>query len=218
MPAAVALLSGGLDSATGLALWLERPGAAVVECVTFDYGQRAAGSECAAASGIAARFGLPWRCVALPWLSDAAVRAGCALVEGAGQLPDRTGTAEVGDADSAAAVWVPARNLVFLSIATAFAEAAAASAVLAGFNIEEAATFADNSAEFVAAFDAVARFGTRNGVVVASPTIGMAKAEVVAHARRLGMREADFWSCYAAGPDPCGKCESCVRSRRAWDL
>jgi 7-cyano-7-deazaguanine synthase len=218
VPTAVALLSGGLDSGVGLALWLASTDRAVRECVTFDYGQRAAAAECAAASSLAGRFGLPWRRVALPWLADAAVRAGSALVVGGDALPDRVGAAEAGDVDSAAAVWVPARNLVFLSIAAAFAEAGDADTVLAGFNREEAATFPDNSADFVAAFDAVAQLGTGNGVRVAAPTIGMAKAEVVAEARRLGLVETEFFSCYDAGPKPCGKCESCVRSRLAWDL
>ena len=218
MSTAVALLSGGLDSGTGLAMWLEREAAAVAECVTFDYGQRAAVLECAAARALADRFGLPWRRVELSWLADAAVRAGSSLVSGGGALPDRAGAQTVGDEDSAAAVWVPARNLVFLSIGAAFAESVGADVVVAGFNREEAATFPDNSAGFVAAFDAVAKFGTRNSVAVESPTIGMTKAEVVAAARRHGMTEEDFWSCYDGGPGICGKCESCVRSRLAWGV
>ncbi len=122
----------------------------------------------------------------------------------------------VGDAASAAAVWVPARNVVFLAAAASFAEAMGVGFVLAGFNREEAETFPDNSAAFVLACDEVLRLGTRSGVRVCSPTIEMDKAGIVAEARRHGMTEADFWSCYEAGPESCGRCESCVRNRRAW--
>jgi 7-cyano-7-deazaguanine synthase len=226
VPTAIALLSGGLDSGTGLAMWLAREDHAVELCVTFDYGQRSAAAEHRHAARLAGRFGLPSQRLELPWLRDAARRAGSALVPGGvgqggditggGDLPS-AGTADApGDAASAAAVWVPARNLVFLAIAASLAEAAGAGFVLAGFNREEAETFPDNSAPFVAAVDEALRFGTRSRVRICSPTIEMEKVGIVAEARRQGMTESDFWSCYRSGPEPCGTCESCVRSRRAW--
>jgi 7-cyano-7-deazaguanine synthase len=85
--------------------------------------------------------------------------------------------------------------------------------VVAGFNREEAATFADNSAAFVAASDEVLALGTRNGVQVTSPTLAWDKPQIVAAARALGFTAADFWSCYEGGDEPCGRCESCLRSR-----
>jgi 7-cyano-7-deazaguanine synthase len=183
--------------------------------VTFDYGQRSAAAEAAAAGRLAARYGLPWRRLDLPWLAAAARRAGSALMPGAAALPGATPAAP-GDASSAAAVWVPARNVVFVAIGAALAEAGGHQAVLTGFNREEAATFPDNSADFVAAMDAVLQLGTRNGVTVCSPTLAMDKAEIVRQAVASGQLEAEFWSCYAGGPAPCGRCESCVRSRVAW--
>ena len=144
-----------------------------------------------------------------------ASEAGSALVASDRELPSGT-LAEPGSERSAAAVWVPARNAVFLAIAASAAEAAMAECVLAGFNREEAATFADNSAAFVAAADAYLAYGTRTGVRVVSPTLGLDKPAIVAAARLLGLGPKDVWSCYRGDAAPCGRCESCLRSVRAW--
>ena len=155
---------------------------------------------------------------ALGWLGGFARDAGSALVDGGAALPDRADAEIPGDEDTAAAVWVPARNVVLIAAASAAAEAHGASVVLAGFNSEEAATFPDNSQAFVEAFDRVLSMGTQCGVVVESPTVGMTKRDIVATARRLGLEQDDFWSCYDAGPTSCGRCESCTRSVAAWAL
>ncbi len=212
--AAVALLSGGLDSVVAVASWLAS-GGEIACCLTFDYGQRARERERAAAERFAAARGIPWRGVALPWLAELARNSGSALVATECALPPGT-EQEPGDAVSAAAVWVPARNSVFLAIGAAFAEAAGADVVIAGFNREEAATFPDNSAAFVAAASGFFAAGTRNGVRVVSPTQDLDKVGIVAAARRLGLRPDDVWSCYRGEKVPCGGCESCRRSARAW--
>jgi 7-cyano-7-deazaguanine synthase len=108
---------------------------------------------------------------------------------------------------------VPARNVVFVAIAAACAEAIGADSVIAGFNREEAATFSDNSAAFVAAASELLRHGTQTGVKVISATQQWDKVQIVAEARRLGFTADDFWSCYDGGQRPCGACESCLRSR-----
>ena len=211
---AVALLSGGLDSGTALAMW--RASGGVIDLALFaDYGQRAVGPEERAARALAARFGVAWRRVELPWLEAAAHEASSALV-GAAELPAE-GTPETpGDAASAARVWVPARNVVLVAAAAAWAEAVGAGFVLVGFNREEAATFADNSVAFRDAMDAALELGTRSAVRVTSPTADLDKPEIVERARRAGLGRTDFWSCYGAGPRECGRCESCLRSARAW--
>lgn len=194
-------------------MWLRGEGQSVSLCLTFDYGQRSYQAESRAARGLAERHGLPWQSVELPWLAAAARRAGCSLLSG--ELP--VGTLQSpGDAASAASVWVPARNVVFLSVGAAFAEAGGDAVVLTGFNREEAATFPDNSAQFVASMDGVLELGTRTAVRVEAPTIAMIKSEIVAAARGLDLAAGDFWSCYAGGSEPCGTCESCLRSERAW--
>lgn len=208
---AVALLSGGLDSGVAAGLF-RAAGGELVQAVYVDYGQRAAEPEALASQRLAQRWSVPWRRVAMPWLAEVGRLAGSALLDSTAELP--TGTAErPGDAASAARVWVPARNAVFVAVAAAFAEALGADLVLAGFNREEAATFPDNSAEFVAAGTAFLRLGTKSQVAVASPTLAMDKRQIVAAARSLGLAANDFWSCYTAGPSPCGVCESCLRSR-----
>jgi len=211
---AVVLLSGGLDSGVAAAAFVRDSGQPIVQCLFFDYGQRAVHREERAAAALARRFGAPFATIPLPWLAGLARAAGSRLAEATGDLPRGT-TAVPGDAASAAAVWVPARNAVFVAIAAAHAEVRGAPFVVAGFNREEAATFADNSAEFVAAADRFLGFGTRNGVRVTSPTLAWDKVRIVAEARSLGFTAADFWSCYEGGERPCGTCESCLRSR--WD-
>jgi 7-cyano-7-deazaguanine synthase len=216
---AIALLSGGLDSVVATALWQET-GGEIARCLTFDYGQRAAAREREVAARFCRARGLPWQAVDLPWLRDLARRAGSALMPGAAgparPLPE--GTAErPGDAASAAAVWVPARNSVFVAVAATFAEVDGAGAVIAGFNREEAATFPDNSAAFVAAGTAFLQLGTRTGVRVESPTLHLDKRAIGAAARRLGIGPGDVWSCYRGDAEPCGRCESCRRSARAWE-
>lgn len=212
MAAAVALVSGGLDSAVALALFIERGGSAEL-CVTFDYGQRSAAREARAGSAIAERLGVAWRVLELPWLREAS--AASALVDPAAELPE--GTPErPGDAASAAAVWVPARNLLFLSIGAALAEARGAGVLLTGFNREEAATFPDNSRGFLDAMNRTLSLACRTEVRVESPTLDMDKVQIAGEARRLGIEREHLWSCYDAGPEPCGRCESCLRSAKAW--
>lgn len=215
MARAVALLSGGLDSGVAAADHAARGGRVEV-AVTFDYGQRAVEQECAAAGRLARRLGAEWTCIALPWLASAARASGAALVRTDRELP--TGSLErPGDADSAAAVWIPARNAVFVAVGAALAESRGLDVVLAGFNREEAATFPDNSPAFLVAACEFLRHGTRSAVSVASPTLPWDKREIVLRARALGLAESDFWSCYEGAAAPCGRCESCLRSRRAWD-
>ena len=211
MALGVALLSGGLDSGVAAASFLAA-GNRLAMCLFCDYGQRARVREAAAAQVLARRFDVPWRSVALPWLGELAQRSGSRLMLSNGDLPQGT-EALPGDLGSARAVWVPARNAVFVAIAAAHAEVVQADSVVAGFNREEAATFPDNSAAFLAAGTQFLAHGTRHGVVVVSPTIGLDKAAIVQQARALGFQPTDFWSCYDGGELPCGRCESCLRSR-----
>lgn len=210
--AAIALLSGGLDSGVATALFAAQPGASLRGCLFFDYGQRAAAREGAAAAALARRWSVPFLRLETPWLGELARTAGSRLMSGTGPLPNGT-AASPGDAASAAAVWVPARNAVFVAIAAAHAEALGASFVVAGWNREEAATFPDNSQAFADAADRFLALGTRCGVTVVSPTLAFDKGEIVAAAKQLGFTAADFWSCYEGGEVPCGRCESCLRSR-----
>jgi 7-cyano-7-deazaguanine synthase len=195
---AIVLLSGGLDSAVALAM---TPRARL--CLNFDYGQRAARAERRVASMLARRAGVSFLHLRLPWLRGGALTdRGRALPRG----PSKT---------SAAAVWVPNRNGVFINVAAAIAEARGWREIVTGFNREEAATFPDNSRAFIRAINASLRFSTANGVRVVAPTAAWDKRRIMREARRRGVPIDALWPCYRGGRRICGRCESCVRFERA---
>lgn len=215
---AVGLLSGGLDSTVAVAL--ARRDGEVVLALTVDYGQRAAAREVEAARRVATALAIPHRVVALPFFGELAREAGGgALLDASRPLPrpdratlDRGGAAV---ADSADRVWVPNRNGVLIEVAAAFAEALGADTVLAGFNREEAATFPDNSQEYLDALNSALRFSTRGRVHLAAPTAALDKIEILRAGAACGAPLGAVWSCYEGGPTPCRTCESCQRFERA---
>ena len=116
-----------------------------------------------------------------------------------------------------AKVWVPNRNGLFIGDAASFAEAMGAASVVVGFNREEAATFPDNSAEFLNRMSGALEYSTLSGVRVESPTQGMDKVEIVTAGYEISAPMRWLWSCYEGGSDHCGGCESCARLFRALD-
>jgi 7-cyano-7-deazaguanine synthase len=201
----VAILSGGLDSTVSLAAAARKMD--VVLALTFDYGQRAARREREASARIARRYGIPHRVVRIPWLAPLTRTA---LVDRRARLPRNEMSAR-----SARAVWVPNRNGVFIEIAAAHAESLGARALVTGFNREEAATFPDNSPEYVRAVNRALSYSTANGVRVVSYTAGLDKRGIVRLGRRLGAPIEFIWPCYEGGRRWCGACESCLRCLRA---
>jgi len=209
----VALLSGGLDSVVATAAAARELGVALA--LTFDYGQRAAAMECAAAREAAKALRIPWKLVRLPWFAELLPPT---MTRGAEPPPHVRGR-DLDDPSraeaSAAAVWVPNRNGVFVNIAAAWAESVRSEAVVAGFNREEAASFPDNTREFAERATRALELSTRSGVRIVSPTIGLDKAEIVRLGVELGAPLRSVWSCYGEGPLMCGACESCARLVRA---
>jgi 7-cyano-7-deazaguanine synthase len=145
----------------------------------------------------------------LPWLT------GGALTNRSKRLPSPDLDRASDTKKSAAAVWVPNRNGVFIAAAAAMAERLGATRIVVGFNREEAATFADNSAGFLRAANRALRYSTRNGVRVESPTLGWDKRRIVREARRRRIALDGLWPCYEGGRAWCRRCESCLRSLRA---
>ncbi len=210
--AAVALLSGGLDSTVAAALHARATGP--VEAALFvDYGQRAAGPEEHAARAVAEVLGAELICTQLPLLAQISSNA---LVSREIDLPapdpDRLDELASSTVD---AVWVPNRNGVLVNLAAAVAEARGVPFVVVGFNAEEAETFPDNSEEFMRHLDRCLEDSTRGRVRVTSPTVRLTKTELVAAGRAVGAPIDLSWSCYDGGPEPCGRCESCRRRERA---
>ena len=198
--ASVLLLSGGLDST--VAAWASREDAPPRLALTFDYGQRAAPRELEAALAIAAELNVDHRLVKLPWMRRLTP----------GHLTNASSDLSATDDDS---VWVPARNAVFVSIAAAHAEALDCDTIVCGFNAEEAATFPDNSPEFVRRIDAVLELATRNAPRLVSPTLDLTKPEIVKLGLQLKAPLHLVWSCYGSGPEHCWSCPSCRRLREA---
>jgi 7-cyano-7-deazaguanine synthase len=210
--AALVLLSGGLDSTVAAALYAADGG--TLACGLFvDYGQRAALPERQAAEAVAGALGFELLCTDLPLLGEITTTA---LVDSSVELP--TPDPERLDADAAAhadAVWVPNRNGLLVNLAAALAEARGLDTVVVGFNAEEAATFPDNGPRFLVNLNAVLADSTRGAVSVVAPTLDLTKAELLARGLDVGAPTELAWSCYGAGPTPCGRCESCLRRQRA---
>lgn len=215
-PTAVMMLSGGLDSTVAACVAAKeyRP----VLGLTFDYGQKANKREMAAAYLVAQHLGVQHRTAFLPVFREF---GGGALMDDAVPIPRPTpeGLNDVeGEAlETARSVWVPNRNGIMIAVAAAWAESLEADVVVVGFNAEEAATFPDNSEEFLARQNAALEMSTANGVQVVSPTASWTKCEVVNNARELNIPLEYVWSCYDGESAPCGRCESCLRFERAVD-
>ncbi|CCO07120.1 queuosine biosynthesis protein (fragment) [Desulforamulus hydrothermalis Lam5 = DSM 18033] len=160
----VVLLSGGLDSTVNLAYALTE--GSVKLALTMDYGQRAARREIKAAAALAGYYNIRHQVVELPWLAQITATS---LVKEEGSLPEPAAE-ELDNPDvtqkTAAAVWVPNRNGLFINIAACFAESLNCGQVVAGFNREEAATFPDNTPEFAAAAGKALAYATANQVRV----------------------------------------------------
>ena len=208
------LLSSGLDSVVALAK-SQKDGLEVSLALSFDYGQRSAQRELEHASKLAAHFKVSHRAISLPWFSEFKAQG---LLSHEQPLPqpsyEQLNQLEASQ-DSARQVWVPNRNGVFLEIAAGIAEEAGLDAIIVGFNAEEAMTFADNSKGYLEAMNLALAYSTANQVQVISPTLELQKTDIVALALRLEVPLRMLWSCYEAAKIMCGRCESCMRLKRA---
>ena len=200
---AVVLLSGGLDSATVLALATAQ--GFRCHAVTFDYGQRH-GAEMAAAAGLARAAGVAsHRTVRV----DLGIIGGSALTDAAIDVPEDGG-------DGIPVTYVPARNTIFLSCALGLAEVLGAADLFIGVNAVDYSGYPDCRPEFIAAFERLANLATRVGVeggrtTVHAPLIDLSKAEIIQVGLAHGVDYAQTVSCYRAddGGRACGRCDSC---------
>ncbi|MCX9010339.1 MAG: 7-cyano-7-deazaguanine synthase QueC [Candidatus Methanoperedens sp.] len=210
----IVLLSSGLDSTVAFKEAYDKSDELL--CVTFDYGQRARRKELEFAKTICERFKIKHIIVELPLY-----RTFRGALTGKEKLPEISAS-ELDDADitlrTAEAVWVPARNVVFLSIGAALAENYRYDAIVTGFDKEEAATFPDNTPEFVKSFNEMLKSGTLTHPEIYAPLISMNKVDIVKRGLEIGAPLEWSWSCYQGGERPCGVCESCLRRARAFEL
>jgi len=200
---AVVLLSGGLDSATALAL--ARAQGFACYALSFDYGQRHA-TELNAARQVAAAMGVLEHKV-LPLSLDAI--GGSALTDSAIEVPEQGG-------EGIPVTYVPARNTVFLALALGWAEVLGAHDIFVGVNAVDYSGYPDCRPAFIAAFERLANLATRDGVEgrhfhIHAPLIEMSKAQIVQAGSALGVDYALTVSCYRADAQgrACGRCDSC---------
>jgi len=205
---AVVLLSGGLDSM--VVAGIAREAGYRINALTIDYNQRHR-RELDAARTIAAKLGVA-RHVVLPL--DLRQFGGSALTDDIAVPKDGVG-------NDIPVTYVPARNLVFLSLTLAWAEALGARDIFIGVNVLDYSGYPDCRPEFIAGFADLANLATKAGAegerfAIHAPLQFLGKAEIAQEADRLGLDPAMSWSCYDPQPDgrPCGLCDSC-RLRRA---
>jgi len=204
----VVLLSGGMDSATCLAIATRE--APPVHALTVLYGQRHA-REVSSARALARRFGAVHRILDLPLrplLDSALTRPGR-------RLPSRR--ARGGRIPT---TYVPARNTILLALALGYAESHRLSRIYLGANAIDYSGYPDCRPAFLRAFDRLAQVATKAEVEegrrirVAAPLLRLSKAQIVRTGEALRVPWELTWSCYAGGQQPCGRCDSCrLRAR-----
>ena len=212
---AVVLLSGGLDSATVLAL--ARKEGYACYALSFAYGQRHAW-ELTAAARVARALGASEHRVAQ---IDLRAFGGSALTD-AIDVPK--GRAPEDMAHGIPVTYVPARNTIFLSFALAWAEVLGASDVFLGVNALDYSGYPDCRPEYIEAFERMANLATRAGVEgrqrlkIHTPLISLTKAQIIAEGLALGVDYGLTSSCYdpAADGRPCGACDSCLLRRKGF--
>ena len=208
---AVVLLSGGLDSATVLAIAKEAGRDCF--CLTFDYGQRHR-KELEAAKALAEwshfpqevlSFGLPWK--------------GSALLDETIQLPKDRILEKI--SEEIPATYVPARNTIFLSFAASWAEAIGASFIYFGANAVDYSGYPDCRQGYLLAFQRLLALGTKSGVQgknveIVAPLVNKTKADILQWGLRLHVPYELTWSCYEGKAVPCQRCDSCLLRAKAF--
>ncbi len=213
MISAIVLLSGGLDSATALAITRQQGRAC--HALSFRYGQRH-DVEITAAARVAEALGAAsHRIVTL----DLAAFGGSALTA---DIPVPKGRSDHEIGAGVPITYVPARNTLFAAYALAAAEALGAEEIVLGVNVLDASGYPDCRPEWLAAMQEVGRLGTREGVEgrpirFVAPLIALNKAQIIAAGTALGVDYGLTHSCYDPAPSgACGQCDACHLRRRGF--
>ncbi len=208
---AIVLLSGGLDSATVLAIANER-----FDChaLSFDYAQRSL-SEINAAQRLADKFSASFQLIHI----DEGVMAGSALTDDSIAVPE-----DAVDEGDIPVTYVPARNTLFLSHALAVAEVMSSQDIFIGVNAVDYSGYPDCRPEFIRAYEDMANLATRAGVEgkrlrIHTPLIDKSKAEIIRMGDALGVDYGLTVSCYQANAEgeACGHCDSCLLRQKGFE-
>lgn len=210
---AIVLLSGGLDSATVLAIACQQYSC---HAISFDYAQRSV-SEINAAQRLAGHFSVSHQVIHI----DTGVMSGSALTDINIAVPDASDAPAEGTAEDIPITYVPARNTLFLSHALAVAEVRQAQNIFIGVNAVDYSGYPDCRPEFIRAYEVMANLATKAGVegqplVIHTPLIDKSKADIIRLGNKLEVDYALTVSCYQANAEgeACGHCDSCqLRSK-----
>jgi 7-cyano-7-deazaguanine synthase len=221
---AIVLLSGGLDSATTLAI--AKGAGYVCHALSFDYGQRH-DAELLAATAVAEDLGVAsHRIIPL----DLRALGGSALTDDALEVPKNREESTM--AGEIPVTYVPARNTIFLSYALAAAEVLGSTDLFIGVNAVDYSGYPDCRPEFIQAFATMANLATKAGVSskdqplkIHTPLIDWTKTKIIEYGLSLGVNYGLTHSCYDPVPDanhplkakPCGQCDSCIIRRNAFE-
>jgi len=207
MPEAIVLLSGGLDSSTVLGLAKEDGYETIA--LTFDYGQRHK-REIESAVKVAERLGVKEHLI-VPldigrYLASSLTRRSLNVPSGRSKSDMATGIPST---------YVPSRNIIFLTIATAIAESRGARRVFIAANAIDYSGYPDCTPEFLDSFQKMIDVGTKAGkegmgIRIEAPVLRMSKSDIVKEAVRLRVPLELTWSCYEGGTKACGRCDSCL--------
>lgn len=205
---ALVVCSGGLDSVVSACI--AKAMGIEIELVHFRYGSRAEGPEVAAVKDVAKHLGVGLTIFELPIYSptDSPLLRSDSTIAGGEEGAEY------------AHEWVPARNLVMLSVATAMAEARGFDTIVLGNNLEEAGAYPDNEPEFIQRFNDLLPFAVGDGkrVRVAMPVGNLMKHEIVEMGLGLNAPLHLTWSCYRSGVQHCGTCGPCFMRRTAFKI
>lgn len=211
MKKAVVLLSGGLDSATCLAI-AKNEGYACY-ALSFDYGQKHR-VELDAAKKIAKKFGATQHEI---FSFSTAALSHSALTDQSISVPDYQQTDEI------PVTYVPARNTVFLSFALGWAEVLDADAIYIGVNAVDYSGYPDCRPEYIAAFQTLANLATKTGISghkikIETPLLHLTKADIIKRGHELGIDYSLTVSCYRANEkgEACGECDSCTYRKKGF--
>lgn len=211
MTTAVVLLSGGLDSATCLAMAHDQG----YRChtISFDYGQRTR-SELDAARRLSEAWGA---------VSHRVIELGLGTIGGSALTDHSIEVPDEGE-EGVPVTYVPARNTVFLSLALGLAEVVGADAIFIGVNAVDYSGYPDCRPEFIEAFQNLANLATKAGVEgqairIETPLMRLSKAEIIRRGVALGLDYGLTVSCYQADDEgrACGRCDSCQLRRRGFE-
>ena len=214
MKKAVILLSGGLDSA--VVLWLARSKGYELYALTFDYGQKHI-KEINAAEKLAKLAGVRSHQIVTLKLD----------AWGGSSLTDKSMEIEKGNIEhklnAIPTTYVPARNMIFLSVAASYAETIGAHDIFIGVSEVDYSGYVDCRQDFINAMQNAINKGTQTSVInkqpitIQAPFIHKTKTEEILLAIELGVPLEHTWSCYKGGDEPCRICDSCLLRERAFD-